>query len=72
MVTIGTAIGLAVAAAGLRLMSGLFASVASTSTTDPHVMLGAPLLLGAVALVACYLPARRSVSVDPAAVLRSE
>jgi predicted permease len=72
MATIGTAIGLAVAAGGLRLMSGLFASVASTSTTDPHVMLGAPLLLGAVALVACYLPARRSVSVDPAVILRSE
>lgn len=72
MVLAGTGIGLLVAAAGLRLMSGLFASVASTSATDPHVMLGAPLLLGSIALVACYVPARKSTSVDPAAVLRSE
>jgi len=72
MVLVGTALGLLVAGAGLRVMSGLFASVASTSTTDPHVMLGAPLLLGAIALAACYVPARKSTSIDPAAVLRSE
>jgi ABC-type antimicrobial peptide transport system permease subunit len=72
MVLVGTGVGLLVAGAGLRLMSGLFASVASTSTTDPHVMLGAPLLLGAIALIACYVPARKSASVDPATVLRSE
>jgi len=46
--------------------------VTSTSTSNPAVILGAPLLLACLALLACYLPARRSLQIDPAITLRQE
>jgi len=36
------------------------------------ILVGAPLLLAAVALAVCYLPARRSLRIDPAVSLRQE
>jgi len=36
------------------------------------VLIGVPLLLIALGLVACYLPARKSASIDPAHALRQE
>jgi putative ABC transport system permease protein len=47
-------------------------TVTSTSTSDPTVLVGAPLLLALLALIACYLPARRSTRIDPAVALRQE
>jgi ABC-type antimicrobial peptide transport system permease subunit len=35
-------------------------------------LIGAPLLLGSLALAACYLPARKSARIDPAIALRQE
>ena len=72
VVVIGTLIGLAAAWAGMRMLAGLFASVASTSATNPVLILGAPLLLAALALMSCYLPARRSTQIEPAITLRRE
>jgi putative ABC transport system permease protein len=58
--------------AGIRAMSGFFFSVASVQGFDPALLVGAPLLLASLALLACYLPARRSLRIDPAVALREE
>ncbi|HEV2446101.1 MAG TPA: FtsX-like permease family protein [Candidatus Sulfopaludibacter sp.] len=73
LVAAGTAIGMALAWAGIRALSASFFSVAaSVKRSDPTLLIGAPLLLAALALVACYLPARRSTRIDPAVTLRME
>jgi predicted permease len=75
LVLAGTAIGMTGAWTGSRLLAALNSSVGhvtSTSTTDPVVLLGAPLLLSFLALVACYLPARKSMRIDPVVALRQE
>jgi macrolide transport system ATP-binding/permease protein len=72
LATVGTVAGLAFALAGIRALSGMFFAVASVQGYDPVLLVGAPLLLAGLALAACYLPARRSARVDPAAALRQE
>jgi predicted permease len=69
MVVMGVAIGLAAASAMTRLISRLLFGV---SATDPVTYVAIALLLAAVALLACYLPARRAAKVDPVEALRSE
>jgi len=51
--------------------SGL-ADITKTSTSDPSLLIGCPMLLGALAIAACYIPARRSIRIDPAIALREE
>jgi predicted permease len=75
LIAIGLAIGIAGAWAASRLLAAISAevgTVASTSANDPLIVFGAPLLLGAMALAACYVPARRSLRVDPVVTLRQE
>jgi predicted permease len=75
LVIVGTLIGMALAWAGERALMAMSASVQnvnSTSSTDPIVLIGAPVLLATLALIACYLPARRSVTINPVVALRQE
>jgi putative ABC transport system permease protein len=69
LVLIGCAIGLGAAAALARLVRTMLFGV---SATDPLTFGGVPVFLALVALLACYLPARRAASVDPLIALRQE
>ena len=65
----GAAVGLVSALIVSHLMSGLLYGV---RPTDPLTFSGVALLLIGVALLACYIPARRAMRVDPLAALRHE
>lgn len=65
----GTIVGLAGAIIVSRLMAGVLYGV---RPTDPVTFIGVALLLTLVALLACYVPARRTLRVDPIIALRNE
>jgi putative ABC transport system permease protein len=66
---VGAAIGVAGAFWLTSIMQSLLYSV---SARDPQTFVAVPLLLVAVALLACYVPARRAMRVDPVTALRGD
>jgi putative ABC transport system permease protein len=63
----GLALGLLVAAAASRLLASFLFAI---GTTDPLTYAAIAVLLAPIAVLACYLPARRASRVDPAVALR--
>ena len=65
----GVGLGLALALAVGRVIAGM---LFETSATDPRLYAGLGALLLTIAALACYVPARRAMRVDPMRALRSE
>ena len=69
LVVAGTVAGLLAAAAASRILESF---VFGVTTHDQVAFVGAPLSLAAIALLACWLPARRATRIDPMETLRAE
>ena len=65
-------LGAVVVAKALSALTNAFGDAFTVGTNDPRLIVGAPLLLAGLALLACYVPARRATEVDPLRSLRDE
>jgi ABC-type antimicrobial peptide transport system permease subunit len=69
LAAIGSLCGLLIAFGGARMMKSMLYGV---STSDPITFTGVALLLSGIALLACWIPARRASRVEPMIALRAE
>jgi ABC-type antimicrobial peptide transport system permease subunit len=75
LVSVGTILGFSGALAIAKILSALtniFVDALKVGKGDLRLLVGAPLLLATVAMLACYIPARRSAQIDPIKALREE
>jgi predicted permease len=75
LVGVGIVIGFLGSVALAKALSAItteFSDAFSLGVGDPRLLLGAPLLLAGLALLACYIPARRAMAIDPLKALRTE
>jgi len=73
LVIVGIVFGFLGAFALAKMLSSLtsvFVEALKVGTDDPRLLVGAPLLLAGLALLACYVPARRAAKIDPLKALR--
>jgi len=73
LIAVGTLLGLLGAFAMSKILSALtnqFADAFTVGTNDLRLLVGAPLLLAGLTLLACYVPARTAAKVDPLLALR--
>lgn len=75
LIAVGTILGFLGACALSKILSALTSDLADTfktGTSDLRLLVGAPLLLAALAMLACYVPARKAAKIDPLLALRQE
>ena len=75
LIAVGTVVGFLGAVALAKALSAIttaFSDVFAVGVDDPRLLVGARLLLAGLALLACYIPARRATKIDPIQALRQE
>jgi ABC-type antimicrobial peptide transport system permease subunit len=75
LIAVGTVLGFAgtvLVSKALKAATSVLADALAVGTNDPRLLIGAPALLAALALAACYIPARAAARIDPLKALRTE
>ena len=69
LLALGLAVGVGGAMAATRLMQGLLFGV---TPNDPETLVGVAVVMAAIGVAACWIPARRAAKIDPAITMRGQ